>query len=194
MNGQPVVLASTSIYRRELLERLRLPFEIAAPGVDESPLPGESPPERARRLGRAKAQAVSDRRPEATVIGSDQVAVCREQVLDKPGTAERCRAQLRWLSGSSATFYTAVSVLAGAGGPSSAFLDTTTVHFRRLAAAEIDRYIQAEQPFDCAGGFRSERLGSSLFERIECEDPTALVGLPLIALARSLREFGYAVP
>ena len=143
---------------------------------------------------RSEASAVSQQRPEATVIGSDQVAFCKSTILHKPGDAPRCRAQLQWLSGSAATFHTAVAVMQGSPARCVRFLDTTTVYFRALSAAEIDRYIAAEQPFDCAGGFRSESLGISLFEQVVGTDPTALIGLPLIGLARALRELGYALP
>ena len=189
-----LILASSSRYRRELLQRLALPFQIIAPLVDESAMLAESPEERAQRLALAKASAVSQQRPEATVIGSDQVALCKNTILHKPGNAQRCRAQLQSLSGSTATFHTAVAVIQGAQARSVRFLDTTIVHFRALSGEEIDRYIAAEQPFDCAGGFRSESLGISLFERVVSTDPTALIGLPLIALARALRELGYALP
>jgi septum formation protein len=189
-----LILASSSRYRRELLQRLALPFQIIAPLVDESATLAESPEERAQRLALAKASAVSLQQPEATVIGSDQVAMCKGTILHKPGNAQRCRAQLQWLSGSAATFHTAVAVIQGPQARSIRFLDTTTAYFRALSAEEIDRYIAAEQPFDCAGGFRSESLGISLFERVVGTDPTALIGLPLIALARALRELGYALP
>jgi septum formation protein len=189
-----LILASSSRYRRELLRRLQLTFEVMAPHVNESPLALETPLERAPRLALAKATAVSRRRADATVIGSDQVAVCKGEILDKPGTAERCEAHLRWLSGSAATFYTAVAVLPAAGGASIQFLDTTTVYFRPLQSAEIARYIEVEQPFDCSGGFRSESLGISLFARVVSEDPTALIGPPLFALGRALRQLGYQLP
>jgi septum formation protein len=189
-----LVLASTSAYRRELLSRLRLPFEVAAPQVDEVAIASETPLERAQRLALAKAEAVSLRFPQASVIGSDQVAVCRGEVLEKPAGAARCREQLAMLSGAAAVFYTAVAVIPGAGARAAQFVDTTTVYFRTLTEAEIERYVAAEQPFDCAGGFRCEGLGISLFTRIVSEDSTALIGLPLISLARSLRQLGYAVP
>jgi septum formation protein len=165
-----------------------------APQVDEAPLPLETPLGRAQRLALAKAAAVNTRRPDATVIGSDQVAVCKGEVLDKPADAERCQRQLQWLSGSTATFHTAVAVLQAASGASTQFIDTTSVYFRPLSAAEIERYVAAEQPFDCAGGFRVESLGISLFARVVSEDPTGLIGLPLIALARALRQLGYQLP
>ena len=189
-----LILASSSRYRRELLQRLTLPFEVIPSSVDESATLAESPAERAQRLALAKATAVSLLRPEATVIGSDQVAFCNDKILDKPGTAQRCREELQWLSGAAATFHTAVAVLQRERSRSVRFLDTTTVYFRTLSAAEIDRYVALEQPFDCAGGFRSESLGISLFERVVSSDPTALIGLPLIALAQALRELDYALP
>jgi septum formation protein len=189
-----LILASTSAYRRELLARLRLPFECAASGIDETPVAGENHRDRAVRLALAKASAVAERIPRSTVIGSDQVAVCKGELLDKPGNAARARAQLQWLSAAAATFHTAVAVLQLEQAASLQFVDTTTVYFRALSDAEIDRYIAAEQPFDCAGGFRCEALGISLFSRMVTEDPTGLVGLPLIALARSLRQLGYEVP
>ena len=189
-----LILASSSRYRRELLQRLSVPFEIIVPLVDESATLAESPEERAQRLALAKASAVSQQRPEATVIGSDQVALCKSTILHKPGDAPRCRAQLQWLSGSAATFHTAVAVIQASQQRCVRFLDTTTVYFRALSAAEIDRYIAADQPFDSAGGFRSESLGITLFERVVGTDPTALIGLPLIGLARALRELGYALP
>lgn len=189
-----LLLASTSRYRRELLERLRLPFEVASPEIDEAPLPLETPIERAQRLALLKAAAVSRKYPTARVIGSDQVAVCKGAVLEKPAGPERCRAQLQWLSAAAATFHTAVAVLPAASQAPVQFVDTTTVYFRALGADEIERYIELEQPFDCAGGFRAESLGISLFNRVTSEDPTALIGLPLIALARTLRQLGYELP
>jgi septum formation protein len=189
-----LILASTSRYRASLLERLRVPFRILAPGVDESPLARETPIERAQRLALAKATAVSRRHPKDTVIGSDQVAVCKGELIEKPGDAARCREQLQWLSASAASFYTAVAVLQPASSACIQMLDTTTAYFRALSAAEIERYVEAEQPFDCAGGLRSESLGISLFARVVSEDPTALIGLPLIAVGRALRQLGYEVP
>lgn len=187
------MLASTSRYRRALLERLQLPFEVESPGVDETALPAEGPRERALRLAVAKAQAVADRRPQAIVIGSDQVAACGAQLLDKPGDASRCRAQLASLSGRTADFHTAC-VLLVPGRPPVAHVDVTRVHFRSLGAAEIERYVEREQPYDCAGGFKAEGLGISLFTRLGSEDPTALIGLPLVWLAGALRAAGYLVP
>jgi septum formation protein len=190
----PLILASTSRYRRELLARLRLPFECAAPGVDETALTAESHLDRAVRLALAKAAAVAARRPGSTVIGSDQVGMCKGEPLDKPGDALRAHAQLQRLSAAAATFYTAVTVVPADHSASLQFVDTTTVYFRALSDAEIERYIAADRPFDCAGGFRCEGLGISLFSRVVSEDPSGLVGLPLIAVARALRQLGYELP
>lgn len=189
-----LILASTSPYRRELLARLKLDFEVADPGVDEEHRRAESPTDRALRLATAKAQAVSTRHPEALVIGSDQVADGGDQILDKPGDGERCREQLARLSGRTAHFYTACVLLGARAGLHLAHVDTTTVVFRRLAAAEIDRYVARERPFDCAGGFRAEALGIALLDCIESQDPTALIGLPLIWLAGALRAAGCQLP
>jgi septum formation protein len=189
-----LLLASTSPYRRELLARLRLPFEVEAPGVAEAHRPGESPADRALRLAVAKARAVGERHPGALVIGSDQVAACGSDVLDKPGDAARCSAQLARLGGHSADFYTACVLLRVEPALQRAHIDTTTVVFRALSAAEIARYVEAERPFDCAGGFKAEALGITLFESIESRDPTALIGLPLIWLAGALRSAGCPLP
>jgi len=190
----PLILGSTSPYRRELLARLQLPFEVARPGAEEAVVAAEPPLARARRLALSKAEAVAAVRPDAVVIGSDQVAVCDGVILDKPGDAAACRDQLQRLSGSTADFHTAVAVINRARQRCESFENLTVVHFRRLDAGTIDRYIVAEQPFDCAGGFRSESLGVSLFDRVVSDDATGLVGLPLIRLAAVLRSFGYAVP
>lgn len=189
----PLILASTSRYRRELLARLGLPFECAAPGVDEMPLEGEVPGRRALRLARAKAAAVVARHPGAVVIGSDQVAAAGDAVLDKPGDPATARAQLARLAGGSAQFHTAC-VVTGPDGSEAEHVDVTEVRFRPLSAAEIARYVEQDQPLDCAGSFKSEALGIALFERMSTEDPTALVGLPLIWLAGALRRAGYCVP
>ena len=194
MPPTPLVLASTSVYRRQLLSRLGLPFSIVAPGVNEAPTPHHTPLERAQNLALAKASAVAEAQPGATVIGSDQVAVCKGELLEKPGGPERCREQLRWLSAAAATFHTGVAVVQAERGQTLQFLDTTTVYFRALSEAEIDRYVAAEQPFDCAGGFRAEGLGISLFARVVTEDPTGLIGLPLIAVCRALRQLGFELP
>ncbi|HEY0768081.1 MAG TPA: nucleoside triphosphate pyrophosphatase [Steroidobacteraceae bacterium] len=190
----PLILASTSPYRRELLARLRLAFEAMPPEVPEEPIDGESPADCALRLALAKAQVISAKYPAALVIGSDQVAAAGERVLGKPGDAARCRAQLASLSGKTARFYTACAVLAEAAGVRLAHVDTTTVVFRSLTAEEIERYVACERPYECAGGFKAEALGISLFECIESQDPTALIGLPLIWLAGALRGAGYHLP
>ncbi len=194
MTTPALILASTSAYRHALLSRLGLTFLTQAPGVDESPTPGLAAAERAQHLARAKAAAVSAAYPQATVIGSDQVALCKGELLEKPGSAERCREQLRWASAAATTFYTAVAVQQLERGQTIQFVDSTTVYFRPLSDAEIERYVAAEKPWDCAGGFRCEGLGISLFTRIVCEDPTALIGLPLIGLSRALRQLGYPLP
>jgi len=189
----PLILASSSPYRRALLERLRVPFACVSPGLAEAHLEGEPATDRAARLAHDKAQAVGMLHPDAVVIGSDQVAACDGALLDKPGDAARCKAQLAQLSGRTAHFYTGCVVRRAAGAP-LLHLDITTVVFRTLAAAEIERYVAAEQPWDCAGGFKAEGLGIALFERIESADPTALIGLPLIWLAGALRASGYPLP
>ena len=189
-----LILASTSRYRRSLLERLGIAFSAVPPETPEDPLPGELPPDRALRLAVAKAQAVAAHRPDAVIIGSDQVAAVGSKVLDKPGDAARCRAQLAAASGSSARFHTACAVIAPQAGIRLVHIDTTTVFFRALTEQEIERYVERERPFDCAGGFRVEGLGISLFESIESHDPTALIGLPLIWLASALRRAGFQLP
>lgn len=190
-----LVLASTSPYRRELLARLGIDFSQLAPDVDESPLPGEAPAALATRLAQAKAEAGARAAPGAWVIGSDQVADLEGQALGKPGGPERAIAQLRAMSGRAVRFHTAVCVT-GAAAPSAAmaFLDVTTVRFRTLAESEIARYVAIARPFDAAGSFKAEGLGIALFDAIESEDPTALVGLPLIGTARLLRRVGFALP
>jgi septum formation protein len=195
MNPPPrIVLASTSRYRAELLRRLLPDFEQRAPGTDEAALPGEAPDARAARLAIAKAAAVAVGLHDALVIGSDQVAELDGETLDKPGSAANARAQLATCSGRAVHFHTALCLLDTRSGRHQIHVDRTRVHFRALGAAEIERYVAREQPLDCAGSFKCEGLGISLFERIDSEDPTALVGLPLIALAALLRAAGVAVP
>jgi septum formation protein len=188
----PLLLASTSPYRRALLQRLGLPFEVVRPDVDEAPLAGEPAATLAARLARAKAAAVAAIHPDAWVIGSDQVADHGGTLLGKPGSRANAVAQLRSMSSGAVQFHTAVCVR-GPGGETHA-LDATRVRFRALSTEEIERYVDAEQPFDCAGSFKAEGMGIALFEAIESEDPTALVGLPLIATARLLREAGFRIP
>ena len=188
-----IILASASPYRRSLFERLGLAFEAWSPDVDETPLRGEMPARTASRLARAKADAARSRWPHALVIGSDQVADMDGAAIGKPGTREAARAQLRQCSGRSVSFHTAVCLL----GPSSGVqqrLVTTSVTFRRLADAEIERYLEREDALDCAGSAKSEGLGIALLARLAGDDPTALVGLPLIALAEMLRAEGIEVP
>jgi septum formation protein len=189
-----LVLGSTSRYRAELLRRLYDDFEQRAPGTDESPLPNEAPRDRALRLAVAKARAAADGLDDALVIGSDQVAELRGTVLDKPGTIERARAQLLASSGHEVHFHTALCLHDTRSGQDRVHVDHTVVTFRSLGQDEIDRYIARELPLDCAGSFKCEGLGISLFERIDNQDPSALIGLPLIALARLLREAGIALP
>lgn len=191
---RPLILGSTSRYRRELLTRLGLAFEVAAPQVDETPHPGEAPRALALRLARAKARDVAARQPEAIVIGADQVADLAGQPLGKPGTHERAVAQLRAMSGQTVVFQTALSVVCMVTGFEQTDLAAVEVHFRTLNDGEIERYLRAEQPYDCAGSAKSEGLGIALLESIHNDDPTALVGLPLIRTARLLRAAGCVLP
>lgn len=193
MPNPPLVLASTSRYRRELLERLGVPFEISAPGVDEATLPGETPARTALRLAIDKAKAVAALRPNGLVIGSDQVADCDGAPVGKPGSLQAAAEQLASLSARTVVFHTGVALVnAATGRVQSECVDVTST-FRTLSADEIDAYLVREQPFDCAGAVKSESLGIALFERISSDDPTALIGLPLIALTRMLRAEGFDV-
>jgi septum formation protein len=186
----PLILASTSPYRARLLARLGLPFEVAAPGVAEDPLADEAPAARASRLAQAKALAIAATHPDAWVLGSDQVAECDGHILEKPGHADRCCEQLMNCSGRPVTFFTAAVLARGERGIVSQHVDRTVVRFRSLARDEIARYVAIDRPFDCAGGFRCEGLGIALFDGIDSGDPTALIGLPLIWVARALRQAG----
>ena len=186
----PLVLGSTSRYRRELLARLRLPFEVAAPQVDETPRPGETPAELALRLALDKARDVAARHPGAVVIGADQVCDLDGEPLGKPGDHARAVAQLQRLSGRTAVFQTALAVLRPATGYETAQLAPVRVRFRTLSAAEIEHYLRLEQPYDCAGSAKCETLGIALLDAIDSDDPTALVGLPLVRTAQMLREAG----
>jgi septum formation protein len=188
-----LVLASTSPYRRELLQRLRLDFDIVSPGVEEAPHVGELPSATAVRLAQAKASAVRSVFPQALIIGSDQVAEIDGERLDKPGTHERAAAQLRRLSGRAANFHTAVALLNATTGAMHSRLVVTRVVFRELTPAAIDSYLYKEQPYDCAGSAKSEGLGIALLRAIEGDDPTALIGLPLIALTEMLAAEGVRV-
>ncbi len=187
---QPLILASTSRYRAALLERLGLPFRVAAPRVIEDLRPGETPAARALRLALAKAEAVAATHLDCWVLGSDQVADCDGRILEKPGTAENCREQLAACSGRSAAFFTAAVLTRGGNASIKQHVDRTIVRFRNLSAADIARYVERDRPLDCAGGFRCEGLGIALFEGIESDDPTALIGLPLIWVAQALRGAG----
>ena len=191
MSTRPaLILGSTSRYRRELLERLRLPFEVHAPEVDETPLIGESPATLAQRLALAKAQAVAAAHPTAIVIGSDQVADLDGVPIGKPGTHERAVEQLRAMRGRSIVFQTAVAVVRRDTGYVGTALAAVTVRFRELNDAEIEHYLRTEQPYDCAGSAKCETLGIALLEAIDSDDPTALVGLPLIRTSALLRAAG----
>lgn len=191
MNLRPsLILGSSSRYRRELLERLRLPFDVLAPEVDETPRAGELPAALAQRLALAKARAVSATHPGAVVIGSDQVADLDGAPVGKPGTHERAVAQLRAMRGRSVVFQTAVAVVCASTGYVGTALVPVTVRFRTLTDAQIEHYLRTEQPYDCAGSAKCETLGIALLEAIESDDPTALVGLPLIRTSALLREAG----
>lgn len=190
LNPPRLILGSTSRYRRELLERLRLPFDCVSPQVDETPLPGEAPAALALRLALAKARAVSQLHPQAVVIGSDQVADVNGEPVGKPGTHERAVAQLRRMSGQTIVFQTAVAVVRGDTGFEAAELASVQVRFRPLDDAEIEHYLRLEQPYDCAGSAKCETLGIALLSAIESDDPTALIGLPLIRTCALLRSAG----
>jgi septum formation protein len=188
-----LVLGSTSPYRRELLSRLRLAFDVAAPAVDETPLALETPREIALRLALAKAKAVAAQHPDAVVIGSDQVADLAGEPLGKPGMHANAVIQLRRMSGQTVVFHTAVAVVCVETGFEQLELAPVRVKFRNLSNDEIERYLRAEQPYDCAGSARSEGLGVALLDAIDSDDPTALVGLPLIRTCRMLRAAGVEV-
>jgi septum formation protein len=194
----PLILASTSRYRKELLGRLGLAFSCIAPGVEESAHPGEAPRALVARLARAKAASIASQQPKAWVIGSDQTAALPDQtgesMLGKPGTAARCIEQLQSCSGRTIEFLTAVAVMRQDSNALFEFIDTTRVTFRVLDQATIERYVAKEQPLDCAGGFKSEGLGIALCESIDSADPSALIGLPLIQLSAALRQAGFELP
>lgn len=189
-----LILGSTSQYRHALLSRLGLAFETAAPQVDETPHPGEAPEALAARLALAKADEVAARHPDAIVIGSDQVANLHGQPLGKPHTHERALQQLGQMSGQTVVFHTAVAVVCLASGVRLQAMADIRTRFRTLSTAEIERYLRAEQPYDCAGSAKSEGLGISLLEAIDNDDPTALIGLPLIRTCQMLRQAGLAIP
>ena len=185
-----LVLASTSSFRQALLNKLGLPFITAAPETDETPLPGESAPQLVERLAQAKARALADRYPHSWIIGSDQVCVLAGEITGKPHTEENARAQLRAASGKAITFYTGLALYCAKENRMFSLYETFRVHFRPLSEAEINAYVTIEQPLQCAGSFKSEGLGITLFDRLEGHDPNTLVGLPLIALCNLLRGVG----
>jgi septum formation protein len=193
LNPLRIVLASTSPYRRSLLERLRLPFEVKASSVDETPLPGETARDIALRLAQAKARAVAPSSPAALVIGCDQVAALAGTCLGKPGNHANAVAQLKAMRGKTVLFHTALALF----NTESAVMQTaevpTTVHFRRYSDSEIERYLELERPYDCAGSAKIEGLGIVLVERVNCDDPSALIGLPLVQLADMLRREGVSI-
>jgi septum formation protein len=193
-SGLSLVLASTSVYRRELLERLKLPFQTVSAEVDETPLSGEAPAVTAARLALAKAHAVRARFPRSLIIGADQVAFCEGLRLDKPGNHAGALVQLRHASGKPVSFVTAVALVNAVSGQEQAKLVPTEVRFRKLTDREIERYLKAEPAYDCAGSAKAEGLGISLIDSIESSDPTALIGLPLIALSEMLRNENVLVP
>lgn len=194
MNAPRIILASTSPYRRQLLARLRLAFAVQAPDCDETARPDEPASELVVRLARDKAQAVAAAAPDALVIGSDQVATVDEQILTKPGGPARAREQLRACSGRTVVFHTGLCIIDTRTGDAAVERAVYEIVFRHLDAAEIERYLEAEQPYDCAGSIRSEGYAVTLFERMSGDDPSALIGLPLIPLARMLRARGVALP
>src|SRR5574340_128283 len=187
---QTLILASTSPYRRELLSRLKIPFAVCAPEIDETPLPGELPQQTAERLAAAKAQAVADQFPDALIIGSDQVAILEGKVLGKPHSHDNAFRQLSTMRGKCVVFHTALCLLNSRSGRSQLRAVPVTVRFRPLSDAQIERYLAREQPYNCAGSAKSEGLGIALIEKIEGEDPNALIGLPLIALVDMLQNEG----
>ena len=190
IHNRSLILGSTSIYRRELLSRLHIPFEVAAPDVDETPLPGEAPSVLAKRLALAKANAVAAKFPNAVVIGSDQVADLNGQSLGKPGTHDKAVTQLRLMRGQTVVFQTAVAVVCLATGFEQRSLAAVKVKFRDLTDYEIENYLQLEKPYDCAGSAKSEGLGIALLDAIDSDDPTALIGLPLIRTCQMIRAAG----
>lgn len=192
--SRTLVLGSTSAYRRELLERLHIPFLTAAPDIDETRLPDESAQDMVLRLSQQKAEAVAACYPDALIIGSDQCAVLGEQVLGKPGTHAKATEQLRASSGNTVQFLTGLCLLDSRDGSLQLDMIPFSVDFRVLTAAEIDNYLRREQPYNCAGSFKSEGLGISLFKRMHGDDPSALVGLPLIRLMEMLRLHGLVIP
>ncbi len=193
MTTQNLILASSSRYRRKLLEKLHLPFVAEAADIDETAHPGERPERQAVRLAQEKAQALSGRYPHSLIIGSDQVAVLQGRQLTKPGSFAVTMEQLQAVAGQAVEFYTGICLVDSDTGQYECAMDRCTVHFRALTDRQIKRYVQREKPYDCSGGFKSEGLGIALFERITGDDPNALVGLPLIKLVGLLEKFGVSV-
>ena len=189
----PLILASTSPFRRELLQRLGIDFSTAAPDIDESAHPGEKPSELVRRLSEAKARAIGASR-QGLIIGSDQVATTGDDILGKPGSHEKAVEQLQYLSGKSVCFYTGLCLLNTETDTASVEVVPYTVLFRRLDDSQVENYLRADEPYNCAGSFKSEGLGITLFERMQGDDPSALIGLPLIQLTTLLREAGITLP
>jgi septum formation protein len=194
MNFKPLILASTSPYRRQLLERLRLPFIVSSPKIDESPLPGETPHELVLRLSASKARAVASQHSGGLIIGSDQAAVLDGEILGKPGNRSNAVAQLEKCSGNSVIFHTGLCLFDAGGGEMQLDDILFEVKFRTLMRLQIERYIDNEQPFDCAGSFKAESMGITLFEYMHGDDPTALIGLPLIRLTTMLQNAGIQLP
>lgn len=192
--SQRLILGSTSPFRKELLARLGISFDTAAPDIDESRQNNEAPDQLVKRLAFEKAQAVAQDFPGALVIGSDQVACIEDHILGKPGNRANAIAQLQKASGKTVVFYTGLCLFNAATGEAQTLVEPFKVHFRKLAAAQIERYVDREQPFNCAGSFKSEGLGISLFERLEGDDPSALIGLPLIRLITMLDTVGVKIP
>ena len=192
-DGRRLILASTSSFRRELLARLGLPFAVAAPNVDETRLPEETAPALVARLAKAKAAAVARQQPAALIVGSDQVAVLDDAIIGKPGDHEQAVAQLQRAAGRTVVFYTGLCLLDSASGHRQVAVEEFRVVCRALTPAMIEAYLQREQPYQCAGSFKSEGLGIALFERLEGADPTSLIGLPLIRLTRMLEATGVMV-
>lgn len=189
----PIILASSSSYRRQLLQKLGLPFESASPAIDETPRAGESPHALAQRLACAKAAALSARYPQHLIIGSDQVACCGNAILGKPGNFSNAQQQLRDCSGQRVEFLTGLCLLNSSTNSSESCVESFSVVFRHLSDRQIANYLQKEQPFDCAGSFKAEGLGIALFERLDGDDPNTLIGLPLIRLVRMLENAGIEI-
>jgi septum formation protein len=194
MNSKPLILASTSPYRRQLLERLKLPFTTESPRIDETPLSGETPHQLVLRLSEHKARAIAAGHRDALIIGSDQTAVLNNEMLGKSGNRANAIAQLKKCSGNNVVFHTGLCLLDTGNGRIQLDDIVYTVKFRALALPQIERYVDSEQPFDCAGSFKAESLGITLFEHMQGDDPTALIGLPLIRLTTMLQNTGIQLP